>query len=391
MLNRVMRRLPHGCTSPQEAALEAFAYTYWAYYNHLGTHARTSLSQQRAWDHDGVQLTSRVNGGRPGFCVAKWNSPEVKKIVVAIEGMSSLAQLWQAWVGCNAVTAAPLAGNVYHSFKTYGDQIKALLQADDFFNETWNEPSVSITFTGFSMGAAIAEYLAVEFKRAWPSTRVNCIKFASPRVGSNVWQYGNTNPDLYANWYLMDDPISVIPYMTMTQLSLMNLEYTMSNTYYAANRRCNIMDANGDLRNVRQLDGYDGFISAMAQTRRDVNNNNLWWWHEKNRYRVALMGVARNLGRDAEARFRYLEYNDENNFGFAYSPGVGFDESYKTVVDPAPADFVYVDDSVRDDAIVRASVRNRAIQIINPVEPRITTPPALANPAWRPRMTRNFN
>src|SRR6185295_603081 len=164
MLSGSLPRQAWSNARSKEAREECFALCYLASYSDVGIATRSFVSFQRAWGLDNMQRREVVPGGRPAYVIGYWPGINLGRLTVAIEGMRTTSQLWQAWVGYNSVNAAGQNGRVFNAWKLHAETIYGELLANTAFMEVFNRLNTAVTLTGFSMGAAVAEYLSFLFK-----------------------------------------------------------------------------------------------------------------------------------------------------------------------------------------------------------------------------------
>lgn len=390
MLSRLMTRIPWNHPNDDYHEMEAFAATYWASYNAFDVFARAATSMRRAWDFDDYAMVPRVTGGRPGYVILKWNGGGVCKVLVAIEGMTSLSQLWAAFVGTNALGASPLLGRVFHAFKTFGDTIATEIAAHPLVTNAFSAPPVAITITGFSLGAAIAEYIGAKFSVSNAIVPVRVVKFGSPRVGSNYWRDGNTHATGNNNIYCRNDPIHNFPYSTMNQLEFPTLGFTDPFTFYANNSRITRMGEDGRSFSFVEPEGYTDYVRASLDGHAAPTPPNPWAYHSYDQYRRMMVSRSIDAGADVEQRIRYLEYFAGDWFGTNFASNFS-DLSFLMASQPGnPPDFVPPTDPVVQRTLNTSRTLVQDVVVPDPLRTPRPLPAPTGNPAWRPRTTRNF-
>lgn len=317
---------------------ECFSFTYLARYNTQAIAARVLQSFGQAWGPTFMNVYPRVNGGRPGFAVATWAGP-TPRFLVAVEGMTSLPQLAPVLTGFGAVSANPLDGHVFGAFRTWGNDILQFVGGIPQVQTIQADPNHRAMFTGFSLGAACAEVMNSTYRRLWGSEiQSKCVKFACPRVGTAAWDASRWNLSEVVGFYVGDDPINFIPYIT--NYSTRTLREQVTDPFplvsYApqGGTRLNIR---GFPRTSLGVNDAIGSAFAMSSLALPMGPTNPWYWHEYNAYRYALTYYISQFNNyDVEYRFRWLEFNDDNSWGTRFfQHGENFHD-IPALLDPAP-------------------------------------------------------
>jgi len=299
---------------------EAFALCYLAAYNDQAIQPRVFQSFNRAYGPDFLFQTPFVDGGRPGYCIAQWNSPLMKRVTVAIEGARSFAQFRTVWGG--VVGQSSLTGHLgacWTTAKTYADQIHTLLMADSNFTSMLALTPCPITFTGYSLGAAIAEILAERFSISHPLKGRSCIKFASPRVGNPQWISGRSRTTRRASVYCGRDPIDLFPQFSPSLTGLETLG-NLGSPVYATDPAASRFAVLGEEETAFYEGGSGQVIRYGRAARQTIDATNPWFDHQRGIYRMMFCNLTNPWSSLDKWRFRYLEFNDENSWGVAYRP-----------------------------------------------------------------------
>lgn len=390
MLENAMAPLAWSNQSRIDNACECFALTYLASYNTNDLGTRTRESFRRAYAPDTLMVVPRVPGGRPAFSFAKWTGAALPRMTVAIEGMTSLSQLWVSQSGTAAAAMTPLPGYVYGAFKTYAETIYNTIKNDPVVFGAGFLPQTGIQFTGFSMGAAIAEIVATLFQKDFPTLNVRLWKFASPRVGNAAWTQSVERVVNTENTYVGRDRIDVIPYMTNTEIAFFDNPLNRFHTLYARNEPFERIDIQGRPINTDNGDGLRQYLEVIGDRNRTVESSNFWLWHNYDAYRLALCNQAVNHNSDSQDRFRYLEFDDDNGWQVNYRGGAVAWAGLKEMLGTNPPNFV---NAVPKD-VAEARVQALAQPIIpqDPMRQGQTAIPPGRRPVgtWIPRRTRDF-
>jgi len=375
-------------------AAQCFAFCYLASYNHDAIPARVQLSMSRAWDYDSLLAVPRVVGGRPAYTVAIWNNTRVKRVIVAIEGMTSLGQVWTAQNGWSGVNPAGMDGWVQSSFDAHSLTITAELVANAPFMNAITVPGCQLQFSGFSLGAAIAEVLAAKFDKTYADLRVQLYKFASPMVGSGTWANSRQMPGVRWNYYCAYDPIFLLPYGLLRSINRLYTVPFANVMFFAPNRplsnlnfRFEPIEPRNFNNGARGMDeNYFNYVDACGMTHATMNERNWWWWHDREQYRAMFCGLVSKLDNHWHYRFRYLEFDDDNQWGQQYRPGDQFLPFFKEIADPAPSAVVA---SVEDAHVGGHDEEELHVGGLDDDQERqgesLTRPQQFPNNAWRPR------
>lgn len=394
MIDRTLPALGNYIDVNEYEAAQAFSFCYLASYSHAAVPARVNTSLSRAWNYDHLYTVERVADSTPSYAVAIWNNNDVQRIIVAVEGMTSRSQVWSRHNGFQMVPATGLEGHVQNGYQTYADAIKAQLLANTAFSAAWNRNGTVLIFTGFSLGAAIAEVLAVKFQKDNPSELVKLYKFASPMVGTSRWANSRYMVPNRMNYYAGWDPVHQIPYGLLRNPVGPGLLAYGTVHFAAGNRPIERRTQQWDMitappqtsRPFWIEETYAGYIQALALTRMAIDQENWWYWHDKNIYRTMFCGLVSGAESAMHYRFRYLEYDDDNQWGQVYRRNEDFDPAFKVMADPAPAPVVVPHQRDTDVAIIVGGSEGGGADDPQENQGRVLqTPRQFNNPAWRPR------
>lgn len=387
MIDRTLPRMPTPGRESIRHSLEAFTVVYLSKYNRTAIPARVTTSICRAWDFDQVQSVQRVGGGRPAYAIGIHNDANLKRVTIGIEGMTTVSQIWGPARGL--VSESPFNTSfavVFEAFNNYSATIYAELLANNAFMAAFNHPTCHVVVSGMSLGAGIAEVLCARFKKDYPLKTYDLYKFGSPKVGSTTWVNEFANPRRM-NIYCVRDPINQLPWGTPHTLWDGGPPIVWNSmTFYANNSPQTRLDITGDEMEGDFSESYQGYVRACVNMRQIMDENNPLFWHDYDQYRVMLTAVACLPGGVFTDRFRYLEYDDDNQWGQRYIPGLGLQPAMKVLADPAPEPFV----TERQPGLEQLPLRTRGDMQVN-VPDEVQTPVQqqptrqFANPAWRPR------
>lgn len=395
MLNTSLPRIPSLPVTSLLHMCESFALCYLARYSSAVIPARVAQSFQRAWAMTHLARVPGSGAGRPTFVLAIWQDDSLTRITVAIEGMRTAQQLHASWVGYNTLVVSD-GRRVYHAYKTFGDEIWALLLANTTFTNAINQPRVQLCFTGFSLGAAIAEYMADLHNGAGPAVSlVQLSKWASPRVGNAAWVDRSHLPADRQNFYVTNDPIWRFPRQTTHQMNLREAPWTQGYTNFARNspeKTLNLVD--GSVHRGAYEDSLYQQLRYVRWMTETFNSLNPWYYHHANSYRLMLFNASHPSSAQAEAeafwRFQFLEYDDDNSWHANYSRELATWDTMTELADPPPPDVTYpvFPEWQAHQVDFAARGHTQPLPVVTESQSSLRTP--LPTGAWRPRRSRDF-
>lgn len=315
---------------------ECLALCYLAHYNDVVLQPRVETSLKRAYAMDDIRLRAYVSGGRPGYAIVRWDNDDAKRITIAIEGMRTFNQIRSLWNGYSATNYAPTDGVVYNSFQTFAQTIRDELLADPNFYTFWGRPGYTFTFTGFSLGAAVAELLGDYMKANNPRPVVKVVKFASPRVGDRRHVARLNRSVFRENWYFGRDPVDILPYVTPNANLLEVAIGWRMGVWFAQDPDATRIDNRGHYLDPFHVGGAVQSASYLREFTRPYDQSSAWYDHSQKSYRHAFMVYAEWYNSLAKWRFRYLEFNDENQWGLQFNNQATYTAAMEQLVSPQP-------------------------------------------------------
>lgn len=390
MLANQMPPLTWAAYSAIDEICECYAYCYLARYNGAAQSTSSAQSFTNAFSPSNISRGARVDGGAPSWVVVLYDYGQVKRLVVAIEGMTSTSQLSPAWVGPNSQSMNPLPGFCYSSFAIFATAIMADLMANPFFANNIGTPGCQVTFTGFSLGAGVAEILAVKCKAAFPNAQYRLVKFGAPRVGDANWVDG-IDPNIDSKSYMVgNDRIDLVPYFTSAGVNSLSLTVLGQFTSYAPNvnqTRWNMTTGNYIPPPEESYSAYAATLIALADLPL-TNPQSPWFYHDYDAYRLAFNNLAAFADSYSSYRFRYLEFNDDNQWQVNYHVGASAYIGLAGLgTEPAPFDqFPSPAEIARE---MRRNEQPRVPQNPMPVAPVLPTRVVPSPGLWVPRRTRS--
>lgn len=341
MLDRALPALAYNHTMPMMHIQEAFAYCYLASYSDAALQPRVFDSFQRAYGVGQITLVAPVVDGRPGYLMAQYDVNGDKRLIVAIEGMRTEAQVrsfWNIRQGENFVTSNG-NGRVLKKFKDHATTIYNELKASGTFMGYLNAATTPITFAGFSLGAACAELVAEKMKIDKPVKAINVCKFASPRVGSVEYVNARNRTIIRNSFYCDRDPIDLVP-----NGNVVSYEISASTNWsfpFTRDRDARRFSKRGEVLNSFHDGGRFDIVHHARLLSQPMTTDNVWYDHGKKAYRLMMTELAYAAGGIADLRFRFLEFNDENEWGRQFQPGGGIQFAMEQLTVPQPDPFVW--------------------------------------------------
>jgi lipase (class 3) len=338
MINRQLEPVKPGLNITLAEILEAFAFTYLARYCMGSIAPRVNTAFVRAWKPDTIINIPRGDGGRPGGTVAIFSSESPPRMVVAIEGITSVNQLGSLMDGLTAVARTGSSGLVVSLFATWADSFYTALMAQPQIAQFISARSHMVTFTGHSAGAAMAEILAFKTKNLYPTRTNRLIKFGSPRVGTQRWLWDRPLSIKVANVYAERDPIHWLPWFGRAAISFNVANNIQPLTCYRREETPMRFTARQGILNRFLNESPLAHASHVSAWFGDPTANNFWPEHTLDAYRLTLMNFAAADPDVLQWRFNFLEHEDENSWQILFRPGIALGSMTKVVLDPAPDD-----------------------------------------------------
>ena len=390
MIDRQLPEIPLGAPFGNDQVCQHFAVCYLARYNTVPISSRCRLSFERAYGMENLKIFPRVAGGHPGFAMFIRHGGPSPQIIVGIEGTTSLAQLWLPTTGTQSTNATPMKGVVYGPFLAHANAIATLLMEDADFLMNLARPGAFLIFTGFSLGAAIADILHAKFKILRPTKTIYSTGFACPRVGNAEWNDSDNfrlgRHHFYCGW----DPIDLIPIVTINGVNNRNSIWQNPIVNYVPPIVAFRYDLFGrDFMPPRGLDYVDA-VRGIGELRRPIDGDNSWRYHDYDFYRYMLTSLTTE--QVDRWRFWYLEFNNDNSWGQMFPTARGVPGWAKVMAPVPPADVV----TEPNVAVAQLRVAERQQNLMQPIQaPIMHNVPAADNQprqrgTWVPRRTRDF-
>lgn len=324
MISRTLSPVERMAVISLEEQSEALALTYLAYYQGQLIQPRVNTAYTRAFGLNRLKILPR-DGLHPGFTAAFATALSRKTLTIAVEGTTTLPQV-DAQIS-QTLTTRPTGstlGSVYSFFWTEAASLLARMTADTECAAAMADGSCVITFTGHSLGAAIADLASYTFKQANPQKAVRLIKFGCPRVGNTF--YVNRTHTLFpaCNLYVEGDPIHQFPSSSIFAMGAPNVIITGLRLAACSENFLTVMPLLGGqfVSVAPEFTQSCGHFLDLAALSRAFTPTNPWWNHVMNTYRMAMMNSVGRRDDILKYRFNYLEHNDENSWQTRWAPGL---------------------------------------------------------------------
>lgn len=332
MISRQMPRIVLGSEINTEEITQALALTYLSQYCNETLDDRVRQCFFRAFGMDYLWAIPDNGDNKPGCILSSWENDDGPQMHVAIHGVQGVGSVWELLtpVGYSAITG--LAGSLWTAFKTAADDLliplssgsdEGRLASNESYVRLKSHRRLTITFSGHSLGAAMAELMAYRFKDRHESADVRLIKFGSPRVGNAAWRDNRNRYVKFASVYNGRDPIHYFPWIP-SELSFLTLG--AANLVVRSPARDDApMRLDPDEGRIRStyLGTWSGAeIDAGLFAFRSHVFSNAWYDHSMNSYRLSWMSYLAQMQDAAQYRFNFLEHPDENNWHQLFTPGM---------------------------------------------------------------------
>lgn len=373
------------------AMCEDFAFTYLAKYSGDVLSARCRQSIQRAYNPHYFANVARVNGGRPAYCIATWLNEGGPRVKVAIEGTTTEAQITNVAGGIGASSNQAFTGHVYSTFLTHAFAIVDEIQTNPNVQAVFNQPGCLVQLTGFSLGAGIAHVMHAILSWQYPRKFFECRGFGTPRVGTARFNSSTNVIGGRHNVYCGIDRLDVIPFCAMNGREILANTWADPVVNFATPVNADRWTIVGTDQEVRLDVTFADFVRIMRQRRQQLRFENPWFWHDVIKYRVMLNYLVERSGTAMDLwRFRYLEYNDDNNFGNVFDQAGAFGAAAPLMVNPNPPDFITTPATPEEIVVVQQNHRPPVQQV-----PMIQAVPAIdggrrPTGTWEPRRVRDY-
>lgn len=316
-----------------------FAYANLAYYADNSFPARVLESFRRAWFHDSVTRVPGVPGGRPPFLVVPFSSNGANVLVVAISGTNSL---WQ-WTGLtdNPAWADPIIGTPCRTATVYNRHaaaIKTILDADQDFLTAKNTPGWRVVFTGHSLGGALAEVLAKQYRGAGFANALFVEKFASPRVGDTRFRDAWSRDILVRSQYLEYDPIDIFPFNANVIAEFADQTYRQPETLLVPDAMEYRFNRRGEGAFKPLVVQNANAVRLAAELVGELAIDSIWRDHLVSVYRLALSNQLWPQRNRMTYRFLHYELPDNNTWGANFTPGPEITDAMKQLLIIPPDD-----------------------------------------------------
>lgn len=324
MISQRMPRITLGASLSVEQFAQALAFTYLSKYSGEAIQPRVLTAFQRAWGVDEIiQLAPGVDNN-PGATLAFWNGNGLRHCLVAMHGASAFPSLYSILNDLSYMTVDGCTGSVLGAFRTRAYTMWARLFDNATFVAALANPRCMFTFTGHSLGAAMAELIAYRFKAANPSRTVQCIKFGSPRVGTLPWRHHRNERVNFASVYHDRDPIYEFPQVfSPADGFFVSINSNLTRQFAMDQGIWRIVYGHGAHFSGQYRD-FSVWTAAnyAALAAQPHTFTNAWYDHSLGSYRTAFMNYCAARPDVLKYRFNYLEFNNENMMQVLFEPGI---------------------------------------------------------------------
>lgn len=321
MISRAMPPIDLQASNSMEESAQAMAFTYLSYFNNEAIQPRVLTSYKRAWGCDQIIMFPR-SGVTPGFVVAIWLTSNLQRMLIAVEGTTSRPQIINVTSITGWTSRVGIRGYIYAFMKTHADAIYAQLLAHVTTGPLMIGSKVCVTWTGHSLGAAVADINAVRHKTDRPTMHIRLVKFGSPQVGNATYVNNSENTIPWAGFYVDRDPIHRFP----SSRTLAALSTITTFGLDQGGERDAVVDRlsreSGRItRGYTDEHGTSTHMSDLAELNRPITPGNRWYDHLIGSYRTAFMSYVIQRRDPLYYRFMFLEHNNENRWYYYHQTG----------------------------------------------------------------------
>lgn len=321
-----------------EVAMD-FAFCYLASYAHQEIPTRVLTAFGNSYSLANVWRWPRINNVRPNMLAVRQIYPWGSHIIIAIEGTTTTTQIALQTVGSAAAEAIDTpAGRVPQFYKVAATAMAQLIAQTPDLVAVMGNPTTQITFTGFSMGAAIAEIMAATTAALAPTRTIRLRTFGKTRVGNYEWH--NNRPRTLNNVcvYNRGDRMHCLPNDGVRMHTFGPVLILGVPTYFQPDPAAAVW--NGDDLAIASIPATNGIDQTnwIAGYLAPMNTLNVCYPHLMNSYRHMFCKTFRNDRGVDGLRFRYLEFPDDNKWQTAWEATPTWSRDWLGVLDPAPAD-----------------------------------------------------
>lgn len=337
-----------------------------------------------------LEAVPRVDAGRPAYVIATWNNNGIRRATVAIEGTTSLGQYADVAAGIGVASTLVGTGRVFSTFQTRAQQILLALNLNANLNAVKAVADAPIIWTGFSLGAAIAEYCGQASYVIGGRRPISVYKFGSPRVGNRTWVSACEQNNSRTGFYCGNDRIDLLPFTTPSGQVAAPLQWETAIVSYERDVHQGRFDRFGAEFGDTLQHTLIAHLDVVRRIRVIGDPPDPWADHDYNVYRYMMTSFARALTPLNYKRFAFVEFADDNSWGVRFPTARGVVSGTAFLADPPPADEVVAVDGQVEDALTRYYAGRPAPLPAMPAAPRqVTTPPRPLG-TWEPRRVRDY-
>jgi hypothetical protein len=325
MISNQMPRIRSRANLSFEEYTQALALTYLSSYNEEAIAPSVLTAFKRAFAMEDITMFPNFTEQYSGCAVADWPDERAPEIVVAIPGISGISGILALQQTFGYGTVLTHTGSVYQPFNLRAIHLYDRLKALPWIVNRLEHPRGTVTFTGHSLGAAMAYIMAAMAKIQYPHLDVRCIKFGAPRTANDRFRDAYNPRIKQASIYNDRDPIFNFPHVPTEagwitplgptpRLFMRNFVHDLSILRWVAEERRFV--------GTYPSDWNLGHITASVRALQAHTFSNPWYDHTMKAYRLAWMNYC-SANRDGlDYRFNFLEFNDENEWQNSFRPGM---------------------------------------------------------------------
>lgn len=295
--------------------LEAAALVHYSEYPGAAGGTRSFLSIQRAFS---VVDTGELGDNLSPSLRARWwkidDGSMHGRYCFTFGGARNLSEMRQGrYDGASGSTGTFHNGWAWQACKIAAENmLTAIVALPSIADHITHRRSIELVFAGRSMGAAVADVLALRMRQAHPLFRPMVAKFNPTCVGSKDYHLPRFQNHPKRNWRTLMDPAHGFPENSIAgiQVGLRGLIptgitfYTKDPTVESFDRLGTKRDGYGPAGNLSMAQLFEGFSYPEA-------DGNQWTHHEMRAMRRAILQSLAGREDLNRYRFRYLEMPDE--------------------------------------------------------------------------------
>lgn len=338
MLAPGLPRLPYLDEQTCRFQAQCLAFSMLSYYSTSGFGGRVITSFQRAYDVTHIHSIPRSTAGRPGLVIGVFGGDTNQRVIVAIEGTTSPAQLLTYVRDFRTQQVRENGPWTYGVFADYSRQISAILDAHVGWTSAIPTRTTDVVFTGHSLGAACAKVLAEHYSNAYRHNYIRYCGFGSPRVTVERTDSIPTQRQTGVDVYTEQDVIRNFPFMNDGTRRDWTGTDRVGVQFYHAPYRAKVWDQNGMEQAYRPFNLTVSGLDAMRQLVRTDMGGTQFFQHQIKYYRNMMANVLYRYSDEDFARFNFLEFPDNDAWGYRWRDRTAVDETWLLNMPSTPTD-----------------------------------------------------